>query len=66
MNHPKVLLADEPTASLDDDRAEKVLALLVDQARANNATLVVATHDRRIVDHFGHTLILADGREVTA
>ncbi len=66
MNHPKVLLADEPTASLDDDRAEKVLALLVDQARANNATLVVATHDWRIVDHFEHTLILADGREVTA
>lgn len=66
MNQPEVLLADEPTASLDDSRAEKVLDLLVDQARANGATLVVATHDRRIVDHFEHTLILDEGREVTA
>lgn len=66
MNQPEVLLADEPTASLDDSRAEKVLNLLVDQARANGATLVVATHDRRIVDHFEHTLILDEGREVTA
>lgn len=66
MNQPEVLLADEPTASLDDSRAEKVLDLLVDQARANGATLVVATHDRRIVDHFDNTLILQNGREVTA
>lgn len=66
MNQPKVLLADEPTASLDDARAEKVLDLLIDQAEANGATLVVATHDRRIVDHFEHTLMLENGMEVPA
>ncbi|MDA0683994.1 MAG: ABC transporter ATP-binding protein [Bacteroidetes bacterium] len=66
MNRPKVLLADEPTASLDDKRTESVLDLLVDQAQANNATLIVATHDRRIVSHFENTLILEDGMEVSA
>ena len=66
MNRPKVLLADEPTASLDDSRAQKVLTLLVDQARTNGATLIVATHDRRIIDHFDQTLVLQDGREVVA
>ena len=66
MNQPKVLLADEPTASLDDVRAEKVLDLLIDQAHDNGATLIVATHDRRIVDRFKHTLVLDEGQEVAA
>ncbi|MFN3597309.1 MAG: ABC transporter ATP-binding protein [Rubricoccaceae bacterium] len=51
-NAPRVLLADEPTASLDDARAEAVLALLVAQAEATGATLLVATHDRRIMGAF--------------
>lgn len=51
-NAPRVLLADEPTASLDDARAEAVLALLTAQAEAAGATLLVATHDRRIMDAF--------------
>jgi len=66
MNQPEVLLADEPTASLDDERAEKVLDLLMTQAKLNGSTLVVATHDRRIVDHFDNTLIIESGSEVSA
>ena len=58
MNQPQVLLADEPTASLDDTRAEQVVDLLLGQAEANGSTLVVATHDRRIVSHFEHRLVL--------
>jgi putative ABC transport system ATP-binding protein len=58
MNHPRVLLADEPTASLDDRRTEAVLKLLLEQAEANGATLVVATHDRRIMGAFEHRLEL--------
>ncbi len=45
---PKVILADEPTASLDDDSASASLALLRATARRVNATLVIATHDARV------------------
>ena len=46
---PRVLLADEPTASLDDEAAHAALALLQQTAAANGATLVLATHDARAV-----------------
>ena len=58
MNRPRLLLADEPTSSLDDLRAEQVLDLLVQQAEAHEATLLIATHDRRITGHFSHRLVL--------
>lgn len=45
---PRVLLADEPTASLDDEAAAAALALLREAAAACGATLVVATHDARV------------------
>ena len=48
VNKPKLLLADEPTSNLDDVRCMQVLDLLLDQARACGATLVIATHDQRI------------------
>lgn len=48
INHPRLLLADEPTANLDDEHAAAALALLRDQARATGATLVVASHDARV------------------
>lgn len=49
---PRVILADEPTASLDDAAALASLAVLQDTARAHGATLVVATHDRRVALFF--------------
>jgi ABC-type lipoprotein export system ATPase subunit len=48
VNKPKLLLADEPTSNLDDIRCVQVLDLLLAQARACGATLVIATHDQRI------------------
>ena len=45
---PKVLLADEPTASLDDEAAASAIAMLVQTAQAQGATLVIATHDARV------------------
>ncbi len=47
INRPQLLLADEPTSNLDDARCEQALDLLESQARACNATLVIATHDQR-------------------
>lgn len=48
VNRPKLLLADEPTSNLDDERCTQAFELLDSQARACGATLVVATHDQRI------------------
>ena len=47
INRPQLLLADEPTSNLDDARCGQALDLLESQARACNATLVIATHDQR-------------------
>ncbi len=46
---PQVILADEPTASLDDAAAQEALALLQSSAARCGATLVIATHDRRVM-----------------
>ena len=45
---PRVILADEPTASLDDEAAAAAVGLLLDTARTQGATLVIATHDARV------------------
>lgn len=45
---PKVILADEPTASLDDEAAADAVGLLLSTARRDKATLVIATHDARV------------------
>lgn len=45
---PAVILADEPTASLDDANAERVADLLLSMARETGAALIIATHDRRL------------------
>jgi putative ABC transport system ATP-binding protein len=45
---PRVILADEPTASLDDAAAAQAVGLLLTTARQRDATLVIATHDARV------------------
>ncbi len=52
INRPGLLLADEPTASLDDKNTDLVLQLLFNIASNFGSTLLIATHDRRIKDHF--------------
>src|SRR5690606_30779157 len=52
INRPGLLLADEPTASLDDKNTDLVLNLLFDIANNYGSTLLIATHDKRIKDHF--------------
>jgi putative ABC transport system ATP-binding protein len=47
---PQIILADEPTASLDDDSATQAMALLQQAANSCGASLVVATHDSRVKD----------------
>lgn len=47
-NEPKLILADEPTSSLDDENAAKVIELLKSQALKIGAALVIVTHDQRV------------------
>jgi putative ABC transport system ATP-binding protein len=54
VNRPQLLLADEPTSNLDDQRCWQALDLLETQARACGATLVIATHDHRIKSRIAH------------
>ena len=58
MNQPKLLLADEPTANLDDANCFSALQLLQDQSRECGATLIVATHDQRARQRFEKRLEL--------
>ena len=59
---PKVILADEPTASLDDEAALAGLKLLESCAFRCNATLVIATHDRRVQEALPAALVYQIGR----
>lgn len=58
LNKPQVVLADEPTASLDDANCDRVLDILEKQATLYNATLVIATHDQRVKERFANQLKL--------
>ena len=49
MRQPALLLADEPSASLDDAHAQQVLHLLLEVAAAQGVSLILATHDGRLV-----------------
>lgn len=58
VHEPKLILADEPTSSLDDDNCVKVIELLQNQAQKNNANLIVITHDHRVKPSFSNSLLL--------
>lgn len=61
-NHPKVLLADEPTAALDTERGKIVMELLRKLSRETGAAVIVVTHDERMVEGFDQVYRIADGR----
>jgi ABC-type lipoprotein export system ATPase subunit len=63
MNNPNVVLADEPTSSLDDENCEKVIQLLAggephNQAVTIGAALIIVTHDQRLKDKFQNRVLL--------
>ncbi len=61
-NHPSIILADEPTAALDSERARVVMELLRRVAREQQAAVLVVTHDEKIFDRFDRMVNLRDGR----
>ena len=58
INSPKLILADEPTSSLDDSNCSNVINILKEQASKKNAQLIVITHDSRLKKYFKTSLKL--------
>ncbi|MFC4354939.1 ABC transporter ATP-binding protein [Chryseomicrobium palamuruense] len=59
--NPSILLADEPTASLDSDRAYEVMDLLKKETKAKKTTTLVVTHDTRLIDYCDRVFKMTDG-----
>ena len=56
INKPKIIFADEPTSSLDDKNTSKILELIFDQAKKNNSSIILSSHDQRVKKFFKNFL----------
>jgi len=61
MNKPQLVLADEPTGSLDRDAAENIADLLIELNRSEQVALIVVTHSLEIAGRVGHVMELSEG-----
>lgn len=59
--NPSIILADEPTASLDGEKAIEVIKLIQSQAKTRNKAVIVVTHDNRLLDYFDKVYKMNDG-----
>lgn len=62
INQPQLLLADEPTGSLDHDSAQRLCQLLLELNQEEKVTLVIVTHARELAQRMGRMLALTEGR----
>jgi putative ABC transport system ATP-binding protein len=62
VKRPRLVIADEPTASLDSQTADQVLELMRECCHAEGAAFVIATHDIRLTQRCDRVLALLDGR----
>ena len=60
-NDPAIILADEPTASLDSDRAFEVVDLLLKECKEKNKSIIMVTHDNRMIEKCDHVYRMKDG-----
>ena len=58
VKNPSVILADEPTSSLDDVNCKKITSLLKEQAASTKAQLIIITHDQRLKSQFNKSITL--------
>ena len=59
--NPSIVLADEPTASLDSERAYEVMELLQKETKSKKTTTLVVTHDTRLIDYCDRVFKMTDG-----
>lgn len=62
MNQPKMILADEPTASLDSKRAIEVVKMIKNNVKENNSIGIMITHNERVFEFADKVIKLSDGR----
>ena len=62
VNRPPVILADEPTAPLDSERALAVIRILNQMARQYETAIIVVTHDEKIIPTFKRIYLIRDGK----
>ena len=62
VNNPSILLADEPTGSLDSKNAEIMGELLTEMNREFGITLILATHSEKLAKKMARTMILGNGK----
>ena len=62
VSHPRIVLADEPTAALDSKSGRDVVELMQQLAREQGCTILIVTHDNRILDVADRIIELEDGR----
>lgn len=66
VNHPKIIIADEPTGNLDADNSRNIIQLFEKINKRYGTTILMATHDTDIIRHFPHrTISLKDGKLVS-
>lgn len=61
-NNPKIILADEPTGNLDDENSENILKLLKIINQELGATVIVVTHDQKVLPYADRVVKLTDGK----
>lgn len=61
MNDPDIILADEPTASLDANRGHKVVQMIADEVKRKNKAAIMVTHDERVLDLVDRVIRIEDG-----
>ena len=66
MNEPNIILADEPTASLDTKRAHEAVQLIAKEVKARNKAAVMVTHDERMLDYCDKVYRMEDGKLLPA
>lgn len=62
MNNPEIILADEPTASLDSERGRTVVEMLADEVKRSQKAAVMVTHDKRMLDLCNRIVYIEDGK----
>lgn len=64
MGSPEIVIADEPTSSLDDDVTDKFIELLLKECEENKTTVIFVSHDKRLAKHFDREIVLKEINKV--
>jgi putative ABC transport system ATP-binding protein len=60
-NDPQILLADEPTGSIDTETGDRILDFVIDQCRNENMTMIIATHNYEVAERTDRTIYIKNG-----